>query len=304
MIGNSVMNETTNPAALPFDERIEASLALLSPAEQRMARFFIEEKEAVLLGSAAQIAAQAGASDATVVRTAKSLGFDGLFHLRETLLADLTGSSSPGMRLRRTLEATGKGGALSHVVATHKETLEIFSDPLFAQRFSRVIDTLFSAKRRHVFGIGPSGSLADYAALQFNRIGLAATALSTTGIALADRLLALAEGDAVLMIAYAPIYREVEVTLEFAERYNVPVLLISDSLGPFVHGRVAEVLGVPRGKADHLAMHAGTMVLIEAMIIALAARDRVAALSSLEKFGAVRGTIDKLWLKRGIKKSL
>jgi DNA-binding MurR/RpiR family transcriptional regulator len=299
------MNETTDPANLPFDERIEASLALLSPAEQRMARFFIDEKEAVLLGSAAQIASQAGASDATVVRTAKSLGFDGLFHLRETLLADLTGNSSPGVRLRRTLEATGEGasGALSHVLATHRETLEIFTDPQFEQRFGRVIDTLFSAKRRHVFGIGPSGGLADYAALQFNRIGLDTTALSTTGIALADRMLAMGEGDAVLVMAYAPIYREVEVTLEFAERCNIPVLLISDSLGPFVHGRITEVLAVPRGRADHLSMHAGTMVLIEAMIVALAARDRTAALSSLEKFGAVRGTIDKLWLKRGIKKS-
>ncbi|HMF67084.1 MAG TPA: MurR/RpiR family transcriptional regulator [Phyllobacterium sp.] len=299
------MNETMDPSKLPFDERIEAALAQLSPAEQRMARFFIEEKEVVLLASAAQIAAQAGASDATVVRTAKSLGFDGLFHLRETLLAELTGSSPPGVRLRRTLEETGEGasGALGHALATHREALEIFADPQFEQRFGRVIDTLFSAKRRHVFGIGPSGSLADYAALQFNRIGLATTALSTTGIALADRLLALSEGDAVLMIAYAPIYREVEVTLELAERLKIPVLLISDSLGPFVHARVAEVLAVPRGRTDHLAMHAGTMVLIEAMIIALAARDRGAALGSLEKFGAMRGTIDKLWLKRGIRKS-
>jgi hypothetical protein len=43
------------------------------------------------------------------------------------------------------------------------------------------------------------------------------------------------------------------------------------------------------------------MVLIEAMIIGLAARDRDAALASLEAFSGFRSGIDKAWLKRGVK---
>ena len=297
--------EGTSSDASAFDERVDAAFAELSPAEQRMARFFVEHKQAVLLGSAAQIAAQAGASDATVVRTARSLGFDSLSHLREALLGDLTGSSTQDGRLRRTLDEAGAdaGGALRHVLAMHHEALAVLADPGFQERFGRVIDSLAAARRRHVFGIGPSGSLAEYLALQFNRIGLETRALSVTGIGLADQLLGLGAGDAVLMLAYAPIYREAELTLDAAERAGIPMLLISDSLGPFVRGRVAEVLPVPRGRADHLAMHAGTMVVLEAMIVALAARDRDAALASLERFGALRSGIDPLWLKRGTRKT-
>ncbi len=121
-------------------------------------------------------------------------------------------------------------------------------------------------------------------------------------VGLADRLLTVGEGDAILMIAYAPIYREVSVLLDHAEENNVPVVLVGDSLAPFVRKRVVEALPVPRGRADHLAMHGATIVLIEAMIVALAAQDRSAALASLEKFGALRGAIDKLWLKRGVRK--
>lgn len=284
-----------------FESRVLAVFDALAPAEQRIARFFIDKKQAVLLNSAAQIAQLAGASDATVVRTARSLGFESLSALRAALLSELTGMPSPGDRMERTLAETG-GDALRHVMGIHEKALEALRDEQFAVSFERCIGILADAARRHVFGIGPSGAMADYASLQFNRIGLPTNALSVSGIALADRLLWLGKGDAVLVMAYAPLYREVEILLDQAARHDVPVILISDDLGPLVAGKVAEILPLPRGNADHLAMHGGTMVLIEAMIVALAARNREAALDSLDQLSMLRGSIDKAWSKRGTRK--
>jgi DNA-binding MurR/RpiR family transcriptional regulator len=284
-----------------FESRVLAALDALAPAEQRIARFFIDQKQAVLLNSAAQIAERAGASDATVVRTARALGFESLSALRAALLSELTGMPSPGDRMERTLAETG-GDALRHVMSIHEKALEALRDQQFAVSFERCIDILAGAARRHVFGIGPSGAMADYASLQFNRIGLPTNALSVSGIALADRLLWVGKGDAVLMMAYAPLYREVDILLDHAARHDVPVILISDDLGPLVAGKVAEILPLPRGNADHLAMHGGTMVLIEAMIVALAARNKEAALDSLDQLSMLRGSIDKTWSKRGTRK--
>lgn len=300
------MTETASMASrVTFDVQVRQALESLPPAEQRMARFFIDQKRAVLLNSAAEIAQLAGTSDATVVRTARSLGFDGLSALREVLLADLTGAPSPGKRLARTLEQTGEGaaGALRHVIELHEGVLEVLKRPEIAASFARAVAILAGAKRRHVFGIGPSGAMADYASLQFNRIGLPTCALSASGVALADRLLWLGKGDAVLMLAYAPLYREVEIVLDQAREYSAPVVLISDNLGPLVADKVAEVLPVPRGKADHLAMHGGTMVLIEAMIIGLAGSASQTAFDSLDRLSVLRGSIDKAWFKRGTKKA-
>lgn len=287
-----------------FDDRVEAAFETLPPAEQRMARFFVGQKQAVLLGSAAEIAALAGASDATVVRTARSLGFESLSALRQMLLADLTGTASPGRRLAHTLQETGgdSASALRHVVGLHETALEALKQPGMEAAFARATDILAAARRRHIFGIGPSGAMAEYAALQSNRIGLPSSALSVSGVALADRLLWLESGDAVLMMAYAPLYREVEIVLDQAGLRDVPVVLISDNLGPLVADRVAATLPVPRGKADHLATHGGTMVLIEAMIIALAAKAGETAFDSLDRLSALRGAIDKAWIKRGTRK--
>lgn len=295
------MTEVAAPADISLDERIEANFAGLSPAEQKMASFFRTQKEAVLLNSAAEIAEKAGTSDATVVRAAKSLGFDGLFSLREAILADLTATSPEG-RLSRTLAdvASTAGGALGHVLKVHQESIEAMTQPDFAAGFDRVIGILSAAKRRFVFGIGPSGHLASYTALQFNRLGLSTVALTESGIGLADHLLGLQSGDAVMMIANAPIYREVSVILDYAEEREVPVVLVGDTLGPYIRKRTAEVLPTPRGRADHLSMHGATLVLVEAMIVAMAAHDRSAALQSLANFAELRGSIDKLWQKRGV----
>jgi DNA-binding MurR/RpiR family transcriptional regulator len=290
---------------LSLEGRISQTLPALSPAEQRVARFFLDRRETVLLASAAEIAALVGASDATVVRTARSLGFSGLSDLREAALADLTNNAaSPSGRLKRTLEEAGDDAvsALRHTLATHEESLGLLRDPAFEASFLRAVEHLRKAERRHVFGIGPSGAVADYAALQMNRIGLATTALSVSGVGLADRLLGLGEGDALLAIAYAPLYREVAVTLDVAERLSLPVILVSDSLGPFVQGRVSEILPVPRGRAANLAMHGATLVVIEALVTALAAGAPETALSTLEDLASLRGALDKDWLKRGVRR--
>ncbi|KAA1182561.1 MurR/RpiR family transcriptional regulator [Rhizobium tropici] len=296
------MEEKTKPHTV--DDRILGMLETLAPAEQRVARFFIDQKQATLLNSAAQIAQLAGTSDATVVRTARTLGFESLSALRTAVLAELTGTPSPGTRMERTLAATGSQAvdALRHVIGMHEQALDVLRREEFAVSFEGSVDILAGATRRHVFGIGPSGAMADYASLQFNRIGLPTHALSASGIALADRLLGISKGDVVLMMAYAPLYREVEVLLEHAGKHGVPVILISDDLGPLTADKVAEVLPVPRGNAGHLAMHAGTMVLIEALVIALAAKGRDVAIDSLDQLTQLRGALDKSWSKRGARK--
>lgn len=286
-----------------FESRILPRLPALTPAERKVARFFLDRRESLLLGSAVDIAALAGASDATVVRTARSLGFAGLAELRAAALGDLTRAApGPDLRLKRTLDEAGGDatGALRHVLAIHEEALGAFRTPDFERAFTAAAKLLLGAGRRHIFGIGPSGAVAEYAALQLNRIGLASSAWSVSGIALADRLIGLGKGDAVLMIAYAPIYREVAVVLEQAAALKVPVVLISDSLAPFVGDRIRLALPVPRGRAGNLALHGATMVAIEALIAALAAHRRDAALASLENLAALRGAIDKDWLKRGV----
>lgn len=289
---------------LPFDRRVSAAMSGLAPSEARVATFFAAHKEVVVLSSAAQIAEAAGTSDATVVRTARSLGYAGLPELREDLLAEFTGASSPSRLLSRTLDATtGEPAAiLHHLLDLHEDGVNALRRTDLAGAFAAAIDLIGAAQTCHVFGIGPSGCIADYAALQFNRIGLRAMAITSAGVGMADKLAWVAPGDVVLMLAYAPVYREVEVLLDHAAEVGAKVVLISDSLSPLVGSRVETVLHVPRGRSDHLALHGATLVLIEALTLGLAARNRDGALANLDSLSRLRGRIDRDWLKRGTRR--
>src|SRR4051794_31463361 len=80
-----------------------AAAANLSAAEQAVVRFFEENREEVLVASAATLAAKIGTSDATVIRATRAIGYAGLDDLRRHLADELRLSLSPAARLTRTL---------------------------------------------------------------------------------------------------------------------------------------------------------------------------------------------------------
>src|ERR1700742_4931658 len=90
-----------------FDERVTQCLPRMSAAEQRVARFFQQNRAEALMDSAATVAEKTATSDATVVRTTKSLGFSGLEELRRLIAAELGGGLSQADRLANTLQSVG-----------------------------------------------------------------------------------------------------------------------------------------------------------------------------------------------------
>lgn len=231
-----------------FETRMMAQLSL---TEQRLARAIVLQKDRVVLASAQQIAEMAGTSNASLLRMIRALGYDTLAEIRGELLADLTGGGAPSQRMQLTMDEAGSDPArlLAHVIGIQQDHLAALRALAMAAAYGQALDLLAAAGTAHVFGLGPSGAMADYLALQLRRVGFSTRSMTQSGIGLADQLLALRAGDILMMIAYAPLYREVRVALERAEALGLPVELISDSLGSILQDRVAVTLDVPRGRS-------------------------------------------------------
>jgi DNA-binding MurR/RpiR family transcriptional regulator len=221
-----------------FTERATAGVGRLSAAEQRVTRFFRENREEVLVASASALAAKVGTSDATVIRAAKALGYSGLDDLRRGVAAELRRSLSPAARLARTLDALRNDDtAFGLTIDIHLRALEGLRRDIGARLFETAIDRLAQARRVVVFGIGPSSALADYFAIQLGRFGIEAASLAQTGLLLADGLLRLGSGDVVVILAYGRIYRELEVLLRHAGRVGLARILLTDTLGVVLRPR-------------------------------------------------------------------
>ncbi|HWK47951.1 MAG TPA: MurR/RpiR family transcriptional regulator [Stellaceae bacterium] len=273
-----------------FEERLAAHFATLSPLEQRVARHFADQPEDAMFCSALDIAEAVGTSDATVIRTAKALGYKGLPELRREFTERQRSVPTPAARLRRTLDELDADGesALDLVIETQFEALERLRRNLAAADFDRAVARIAGARRVFIFGIGPSSGIAQYFALQLSRVGCDTAAVTETGISLADSLRRFRSGDVVILMAYIRAYPEVTAVIAQAKRLALPVILISDSLGELLRNDVDTVLPASRGRAGMIAMHATTVVLIEALVVGVARRDPRRAIAELGALNELR----------------
>jgi DNA-binding MurR/RpiR family transcriptional regulator len=278
---------------LTFDEQINTSLETMTPAEQRVARFFQENREEVLIASASALAGKAGTSDATVIRTAKALGFSGMEALRRTLAAELRQNLSPAGRLAQTLREIGDGpaAALDATLDIHQKAIEGLRRDITPAHFETAVQCIVDAGRVFIFGIGPSSAMADYFTIQLRRFGIEALSLTQTGLLLADGLQRLRERDLLLIFAYSRVYRELAVLLNQSDRRGVARILFTDTLGPKLRRRVDVILPVARGRADMLSMHTATLGLIEALLVGIATKRPQETLSNLRSLNELRAEL-------------
>jgi DNA-binding MurR/RpiR family transcriptional regulator len=277
----------------PFRQRVTALADTLAPAARRVAQFIDQNRLSVLASSAAQLAASIGTSDATVVRTVQALGFDGLDDLRRTLLSTMGARLTPADDLRRTLAEVGASAAraIDVVLEAHREALAVLEADATRTKIADAAALLHPARRINVFGIGPSGALARYAAMLLSRTGRAARTLDGTGLSLADQMLALESGEGLLLLAYSQPYREVSAVFREARSLGMSTVLITDSADSKLAQLAQVVVPVPRGRAERVALHGGTLVAVEALVLALAASAPEAAMTTLERLNDLRAAV-------------
>lgn len=276
-----------------FDERVARMRASLRPAEQRVASYLRENREEVLVASAAQLASLINTSDATVIRTARALGFASLDDLRRQLATELRSSLSPASRLARTLGEIGDRprSALEVTLSIHGKSLEHLRRDISPNEFQEAVEHLTRARRVFVFGIGPSSAVADYFVVQLNRFGLTCSTLKQTGLLLADGLQALRAGDLLVVLAYSRVYAELAALLDRADQLGLRTILLTDTLGNVLRKRVDLILPVERGRTNSLSLHTATVALIEALLVGVAVKRPAETVSSLKLLNDLRTQI-------------
>lgn len=264
-------------------------LPTLAPAQRRVARFFGEHADRLGFYSAADIAGRLGTSDATVVRTAQALGFHGLTDLKRALLSDAGDAAepTPSGRLHATLRhGSAPVEVLDHVLDVHEAALDVARTRL-REPFPTAVALLARAERIVISGTGPTAGVARYMTVLLGRIGRPAATITGTGVSMADEALGLRRGDALVLLAHTPLHHHAAVLIDVARLRRAPVLLVTDTATD-VAG-VDLMLTCPRGLPGQTSSHAVTVLLLEALVVALAATDRHRAATALSELNRLRG---------------
>ena len=281
--------EAATDFASELDRMLRNAGQRLGAAGLRVAKFIDENRQLVLASSAAALGARIGTSDATVLRTIQALGFASLADLKAAILKSGT-VSTPADDMRRTLVDLEKttGEALDSILQVHQEGLDILQSATCRAQIAAAVRVLDSAGRIAVFGIGPSSALATYVSILLGRSGRRSRTINATGSMLADQLLDLRAGDALLVLAYGRLYREVKALFTEARALSLPTVLVTEADDTPL-ARLADVcVAIPRGRPGQVALHGATLVGLEALILSLAVANPDAALASLDNLNRLR----------------
>jgi DNA-binding MurR/RpiR family transcriptional regulator len=272
-------------------DRVRERAGQLSAAELRVADVLIEEEGALGFFTAGALGARAGTSDATVVRTAQRLGFTGLAELKRFVAAE-TGAAALSDRLQTSIaDASVSGSALVEAVHVQRQALERLEALASTTAFDDAVELLAQAERVAINGTGPSASLATYAVVLLQRIGVDAISMTQTGTAAADDMIRLRRGDVLLVLAYTRLHRHVELVLERAGALELPVIACTDILRLAHDAEPRVVLNAGRGAPGAFSSHGATIVLLEALVVALAARTPKRSAQSLDQLNEFRAVL-------------
>jgi DNA-binding MurR/RpiR family transcriptional regulator len=272
-----------------LDHMLRRAKHQLGAAGLRVAKFIDENRQIVLASSAAALGARIGTSDATVLRTIQTLGFASLADLKSAILNGRP-VSTPADDMRRTLVDLDKatGAALDGILQAHADGLNVLRSEKCRGQMAAGVRVLDGAERIAVFGIGPSSALASYVSVLLARSGRRSRTVSATGSMLADQLLDLGKGDALLILAYGRLYREVKAVFAEARALGLPTVLVTEAEDTPL-AKLADVcVAIPRGRPGQVALHGATLVGLEALVLSLAAAKPEAALRSLDNLNRLR----------------
>jgi len=277
-------------------DALRANEAALSPAELRVARYLVSHPDEVVFRSAVQLAAAIDTSDATVIRTAKVLGFSGLPELKHVIGAELMMTTPAARRLASKLSVVREsdiGSLIGTVVQEATERLSELTRVLDPTDIARAVEAIAGAQRVVTFGVGLSATTARYLATRLTRIGFAARHADAMGFALADHLVGLVSGEALVIVAPGRPTVEVETMVDHAESLGVPVILITDSLASQFSDRVAAVVRAPLSDSGLTGETLTGTIVCDALTLALATRHEQRATRTAKDLTRLRSRLIK-----------
>jgi DNA-binding MurR/RpiR family transcriptional regulator len=276
-----------------LESRISTRLAKMAPAERRVAEYLRNHQEDAVFASAEEIGAAAGVSDATVVRTAKTLGYAGMVELKFLIGQEMLSRAQPLQRLQSRIEEVGRDNSAlwEQLFREAHDRLRETERQMSIADFDAALDLIEGARSLLCFGVGPSEANASYFALLLRRRGKPARSTGATGFRLADDLLTLGPGDVVVMFSPARQFREHEVILARAREVDARVILVTDSLEPVLGDRVDVVLRAVYSVSGFSGEILSSLVLTDALLLALAARDKARAAAFSEKLTELRSSL-------------
>lgn len=257
----------------PFD------LSVLTGQEQQVGQFAAREPLKFATSSIAHIAEWTATSQATVIRTARKLGFAGTKEMKAVCAAMVEDSRNlPGIIKSRLVSlppaeaATAPGQVAQRVTTDAADLILRLGRDLEPQLLDAAVTAVAKSERVVFYGLGTAFSIAEYAALELERIGCRSAVLTGSGHTNADNLMRLQPSDTLIVLAPRMIFPDIETFLELAVSRVAHTVVISQEDPLMAPSTPMLHLALPSTVATSATESVAAWILMDIIVAELARR--------------------------------
>lgn len=218
----------------PFDERLRAAYARLSPQEQRIAGFIADNFDDMTSYNSAELARLSGVSKATASRLFRRLGYENYRQVRD----EIRSLRQSGMPLADRDDAARDDTLLARHYKQELNNLAHWVNRLDGKQFTAAVRAMRHARRLYLVGMRNSYPVAMHLRQQLLQVRGQVSLLPQPGQTLAEDIIDLGAEDMMIVVAFRRRSRLIRPLLSQLRERQVPVLLISEpqaqSLSPLV----------------------------------------------------------------------
>lgn len=275
------MTDTPTPPATAEELRaaILERYESLSKRLQQIARYVLDEPNAVALETLAVLADRSGVQPSAIVRFAKTFGYDGATQMQR-LFRDglLSGAAALGYSERvRQFSETVDGSAvgdpaqvLAEFIEGNTLALQNLSEIVSARDMAAAVAMIDRADTVYVAGFRRSFPVAAYIAYSLHQVDKKTLFIDSVGGMTRQQVHAISDRDLLIAVSYHPYAEEAVQLIEDAADRGAAVLSISDSLVSPVAKPADLVLQVREAEIRKFRSLSASMCLAQALVISYA----------------------------------
>lgn len=260
-----------------------------SVRQKKVADYVMANINEVIYFPLSKLVSAIGVSQATIVRFAQTLGYEGFNEFRDDLFEYYRNYLSPEGRMKHSIEDLEQD-SLSYEQLTRKEILYLEGSISTVDNsvFKSTVEAICNAESVYIFGIGPDKPLACHLHFRLRRLKLHSHQVSASGRDLFEHLLVLSSRDLAVVYSFSKPSIDFKRLMGVCADKHVPLALITDIGNPALTKLADYILYAERGPVGTFPSPLVPMAITNALILGVADELENKAVAALKELGDLR----------------
>ena len=213
-----------------LNKKIVDAFQQLPANQQKVANYILQKPNELAFVTTDMLARRLQVSKPTIVRFARSLGYDGFTELQQECLGALQADLSSVNEFLGELKEQTHDEALTKVVEAEVQNINETLNHFDRAVFDDVVSMLLKANNVLTMGVGVSALLSQILSYELTQVAINARSISASPMRFVEQLALAKKEDVVVGFSFPPYSRETIDAAEFAKERGAQVIAITDTL--------------------------------------------------------------------------